>query len=184
MKINMKHVWIVFKKELKDAFRDRRALFMNFILPMLTTPLIFLVVIYASKSAFEVKPEKTKICIIGEQYAKQLVDISKSSQLDIVQSSNPKKDLQDGNIKAVIEIPQNGKLLTYTKIHVAPQEFQGMAPYAVGIVQLENGLKIPGMIRGVALEKIKIGMPLTLDFGTCATTKQWPQWPRYYFKPA
>ncbi|ACM59270.1 sodium transport system permease protein [Caldicellulosiruptor bescii] len=107
MKINMKHVWIVFKKELKDAFRDRRALFMNFILPILTTPLIFLVIIYASKSAFEVKPEKTKICIIGEQYAKQLVDIIKSSQFDIVQSSNPKKDLQDGKIKAVIEIPQN-----------------------------------------------------------------------------
>lgn len=84
MRINVNHVWIVLKKELKDAFRDRRALFMNFILPILTTPLIFLVIIYASKSAFEVKPEKTKICIIGEQYAKQLVDIIKSSQFDIV----------------------------------------------------------------------------------------------------
>ena len=82
-----------------------------------------------------------------------------------------------------IEIPQKGKLLTYTVIHVAPTQFQGMAPYAVGIVQLENGLKIPGMIRGVALEQIKIDMPLTMDFGECAATQQWPQWPRYYFKP-
>jgi hypothetical protein len=39
------------------------------------------------------------------------------------------------------------------------------------------------MIRGVAIEKIKIGMPLTIDFGECAATQQWPQWPRYYFKP-
>lgn len=107
MRINMKHVWIVLKKELKDAFRDRRALFMNFILPILTTPLMLLVIIYATKSAYEVKPEKTKICITGEQYAKQLVDLIKNSQFDIVQSSNPKKDLQDGKIKAVIEIPQN-----------------------------------------------------------------------------
>ncbi|AZT91491.1 ABC transporter permease [Caldicellulosiruptor changbaiensis] len=107
MRINMKHVWIVFKKELKDAFRDRRALFMNFILPILTTPLMLLVIIYATKSAYEVKPEKTKICIMGEQYAKQLVDLIKNSQFDIVQSSNPKKDLQNGKIKAVIEIPQN-----------------------------------------------------------------------------
>jgi len=83
-----------------------------------------------------------------------------------------------------IELPQKGKLLTYTVIHVAPTQFQGMTPYAVGIVQLENGLKIPGMIRGVAPEQIKIGMPLTIDFGTCTATEPWPQWPRYYFKPA
>lgn len=83
-----------------------------------------------------------------------------------------------------VKLSQKGKLLTYTVIHVAPPQFQGMAPYAVGVVQLENGVNIPGMIRGVALEQIKIGMPLTLDFGTCAMTQPWPQWPRYYFKPA
>lgn len=82
------------------------------------------------------------------------------------------------------ELPHNGKLQTYTIIHVAPPQFQGMAPYAVGIVQLENGLNIPGMIKGVASEQIKIGMPLTIDFGTCAATEPWPQWPRYSFKPA
>ncbi|MCJ7718770.1 OB-fold domain-containing protein, partial [Candidatus Bathyarchaeota archaeon] len=82
------------------------------------------------------------------------------------------------------EIPQRGKLLTYTIIEVAPAQFQSMAPYAVGIVQLEDGVRIPGMIRGVALEQIKIGMELAFDFGTCTATQQWPQWPRYYFKPA
>ena len=81
------------------------------------------------------------------------------------------------------EIPQKGKLLTYTIIQVAPAQFQSMAPYAVGIVQLEDGVRIPGMIRGVALEQIKIGMELAFDFGTCTATQQWPQWPRYYFKP-
>ena len=81
------------------------------------------------------------------------------------------------------EIPQRGKLLTYTIIQVAPAQFQSMAPYAVGIVQLEDGVRIPGMIRGVASEQIKIGMELAFDFGTCTATQQWPQWPRYYFKP-
>jgi len=83
-----------------------------------------------------------------------------------------------------IELPKKGKLLTYTVIHVAPTQFQDMTPYAVGIVQLENGVKIPGMIRDVAPEQIKVGMALTLDFGTCAATQTWPQWPRYFFKPA
>jgi uncharacterized OB-fold protein len=81
-------------------------------------------------------------------------------------------------------VPTKGKLLTFTVIHIAPVQFQSMAPYAMGIVQLENGLKIPGMIRAIALEQMKVGMDLIIDFGTCAATQIWPQWPRYYFKPA
>lgn len=83
-----------------------------------------------------------------------------------------------------IELPTKGKLLTYTVIHVAPPQFQGMAPYAVGIIQLEKDINLPGMIRGIAPEQIKIGMSLEIDFGACAATQPWPQWPRYHFKPA
>jgi len=82
-----------------------------------------------------------------------------------------------------VEIPTSGKLLTYTIIHVAPTQFQSMAPYATGIVELKDGLKLPGIVRGVPLEKIKVGMELAVDFGTCTATQLWPQWPRYYFKP-
>lgn len=79
-------------------------------------------------------------------------------------------------------IATKGKLLTYTIIYIGPVQFQSKAPYAMGIVELENGLKILGMIRDIALEQIKIGMDLTIDFETCATTQPWPQWPRYYFR--
>jgi uncharacterized OB-fold protein len=82
------------------------------------------------------------------------------------------------------EIPTKGKLLTYTIIHIAPTQFQAMVPYAIGIVQLENGLKVPGMIKEVALEQIKIGMSLVIVFEACTPTQQWPQWPRYRFKIA
>jgi hypothetical protein len=82
------------------------------------------------------------------------------------------------------EVPNKAKLLTYTVIHVAPTQFQSMAPYAVGIVQLENDVKLPGMIRDISPEQIKIGMLLSLEFEAYAATSQWPQWPRYYFKPA
>jgi uncharacterized OB-fold protein len=82
-----------------------------------------------------------------------------------------------------IQVPGKGKLLTYTIIHVAPHHFQALTPYAVGIVELENGLKIPGMIQDIEQERLKIGMELTLDFGTCNQPQQWPVWPRYCFKP-
>jgi uncharacterized OB-fold protein len=83
-----------------------------------------------------------------------------------------------------IPVSGKGKLVTYTVIHIAPQQFQALAPYAVGIVQLENGAKIPGMITAVPHDQLRIGMDLTIDFGTCSTTQAWPQWPRYCFKPA
>jgi uncharacterized OB-fold protein len=82
-----------------------------------------------------------------------------------------------------VNVSGKGKLLTYTVINIAPAQFQELTPYAVGIVQLENGVKIPGMIQGLKQEQLKIGMELTLDFGTCNTTQQWPQWQRYCFKP-
>jgi uncharacterized protein len=82
-----------------------------------------------------------------------------------------------------VSVSGKGKLITYTVIDVAPKQFQDLTPYAVGIVQLENGLKIPGMIQCLKQEQLKIGMELTLDFGTCSTTQTWPQWQRYCFKP-
>jgi len=81
------------------------------------------------------------------------------------------------------EIPRKGKLLTFTVIHIAPQQFQNMAPYAVGIVQLEKGAKLPGIITNVTQEQLQIGMELKIEFTECDKTQTWPQWPRYCFKP-
>jgi uncharacterized OB-fold protein len=74
-------------------------------------------------------------------------------------------------------------LLTYTIIHIAPTQFQASAPYAVGIVEFEKDLKLPGMIQGASLEQIRVGMDLKMEFGTVAAVQPWPQWPKYYFKP-
>jgi hypothetical protein len=83
-----------------------------------------------------------------------------------------------------IELKRRGKLLTYTIIHVAPKQFETLAPYAVGIVKLDDELQLLGMIRGVELDKLKVGMNLTIDFEKASSTPatQWPTWPRYYFK--
>ena len=82
-----------------------------------------------------------------------------------------------------VELKGKGKLLTYTVIHVAPPQFQSMTPYVVGIVKLEDGPNLPGMIRGIEPEKIKVGMDLTVDFDKTVPS-QWPMWPRYFFKPS
>ena len=82
-----------------------------------------------------------------------------------------------------VELKNKGKLLTYTVIHVSPKQFESLIPYAVGIVELEDDLKLPGMIRGVEPEKISVGMDLNVDFDTTIPS-EWPAWPRYFFKPS
>jgi uncharacterized protein len=82
-----------------------------------------------------------------------------------------------------MDVSGKGKLLTYTIIHVAPPQFQVLAPYTVGIVQLENGLRLPGMVSGVAEGQLKVGMELTVDFKACSAGQAWPQWQRYCFRP-
>ncbi|MEM2434527.1 MAG: Zn-ribbon domain-containing OB-fold protein [Candidatus Bathyarchaeia archaeon] len=81
-----------------------------------------------------------------------------------------------------IQLKGRGKLLTYTVIHVAPERFQHLAPYALGIVELEEGVRLPGIIQGVKPEDIKIGMSLEVDFNTDVPST-WPQWPKYFFRP-
>ena len=84
-----------------------------------------------------------------------------------------------------IELSKRGRLLTYTIIHVAPPQFQHLIPYAVGIVELDKGLKLPGMIKNIDFDKIKIGMELEIEVESAEKTEEqkWPAWPKYYFRP-
>jgi len=81
-----------------------------------------------------------------------------------------------------IELKKRGKLATYTVIHIPPAQFQSIAPYSVGIIKLEDGPHLLGMIRGVKPKEIKVDMDLTVDFDTDLPS-QWPIWPRYFFRP-
>ncbi|MCW4020157.1 MAG: Zn-ribbon domain-containing OB-fold protein [Candidatus Bathyarchaeota archaeon] len=81
-----------------------------------------------------------------------------------------------------VQLKPKGKLVTYTVIYIAPEQFQPIAPYAYGIVELEDGLRLPGIIRDLDHEKLMVGIELEVDFET-NVSPSWPQWPRYFFKP-
>lgn len=85
-----------------------------------------------------------------------------------------------------IQLKGEGELVTFTIIHVPPAQFASMAPYAVAIVKLDEGPKLPGMVKGVTRpDQLRIGMRMKVVFEqTPAQAQQgWPQWPRYYFEP-
>jgi uncharacterized OB-fold protein len=83
-----------------------------------------------------------------------------------------------------VEVNSRGKLLTYTVIHVAPKQFESAAPYSIGILKLDDGPQLLGMIREVPQDQLKIGMHLKVNFEKPSTqSTEWPTWSRFYFKP-
>jgi len=63
-----------------------------------------------------------------------------------------------------IHLDRQGKLISYTVIHVAPSKFSSQAPYAVGVVELKDGVRLLAQIADCDLKKIKTGMPLRVEF--------------------
>ena len=59
------------------------------------------------------------------------------------------------------ELNGKAKLLTFTKIVAAPTGFEDVAPYTVGVADLEEGGRILAWIGDtITPDEIKIGMPL------------------------
>ncbi len=54
-------------------------------------------------------------------------------------------------------LTDTGTVVTFTIIHVGPDRFVEETPYAVGIVELDNGVRVTGQIVDCALEDIRIG---------------------------
>jgi uncharacterized OB-fold protein len=57
-----------------------------------------------------------------------------------------------------------GKVVTYTIIHEAPEDFEGQTPYTMAIIQLEEGPKLTAQIVDCKIEDVKIGMRVKSTF--------------------
>lgn len=64
----------------------------------------------------------------------------------------------------MVRIKETGKVETFTVIRVAPSGFTDQAPYAVGIVNVGDGVRILCQIADVEPEELQIGMPVRLEF--------------------
>ncbi|MEZ0537703.1 ABC transporter permease [Caldicellulosiruptoraceae bacterium PP1] len=105
--MNLTHVMIILRKELKDIFRDRKTFLVSIILPMLMMPIIMLFSMLGAKEMTDVKPEKTPIIVINEGKNKSLLELLIKSDFNIITDKNPEQLLQDGKVKAIIIIPSN-----------------------------------------------------------------------------
>lgn len=118
-----KMVKAIFKKEMIDILRDKKTLFMGIILPLILYPVLMLImsqIMTISMNsienediniAFEKHPNKALISTI-ENYTDD-----SSGHINIVNTNNYKKDLEEGDIDAYIGVEGNIKIENY-KIYI------------------------------------------------------------------
>ena len=75
-----------------------------------------------------------------------------------------------------------GKIITYTKIYVKPRNFFEEAPYIVGIAEFEGGVRLPGIVKNVDLNSLRIGLQVRIVF-LKMKKEECSLKPLYYFKP-
>ena len=63
-----------------------------------------------------------------------------------------------------IKLKGKGKIVTYSIIHDAPEEFGGQEPYPIAIIELDEGPRITAQIVDCKIEDVKIGMKVESTF--------------------
>lgn len=77
----------------------------------------------------------------------------------------PPRAYYPGGEKAeTINMAYTGKVLTYTVIHTPPAEYSDLSPYAIGIIELDDGARFTAQIVDVDPDTVKIGMRVRVEF--------------------
>jgi uncharacterized protein len=76
-----------------------------------------------------------------------------------------------------------GKLYSYTIVHHATPGYTGPLPYAVGAVELPEGLVILSPLTQVVFEELKIGIPVELVIEKLCENETGDEVFSYKFKP-
>jgi uncharacterized OB-fold protein len=63
-----------------------------------------------------------------------------------------------------VKLSNKGKIVTYTIIYDAPENFEDQAPYPVAIIELDEGPRITAQIVDCKLNDLKIGMRVKATF--------------------
>jgi len=113
--MKLKHIWIVFKKEVKDLSRDKRTLVTSILLPMLLIPLINIVMGGGVQKFEKDINENVSITLsqssdtpdVREILQERILNVNPN--LKLVESEDPDADLLNGAVRCVIDFESNYK---------------------------------------------------------------------------
>ncbi len=63
-----------------------------------------------------------------------------------------------------VRLAETGSLLTYTIIRVPPASFEDQSPYALGIAQLDDGVRLMAQVVDCDFADLAIGLRVRLEF--------------------
>ena len=96
----------IYKKELRDSLRDRRAIMIS-LLPALFAPILMAAMFHFMVQT-RVSTNEITVPIIGKENAPDLIQYLEKREVKFEDyEGNPKEDIQNKNIKIVVEIPDD-----------------------------------------------------------------------------
>lgn len=101
--MNIKYMWIVLKKELKDTFRDKKTIFTSIIIPILIFPILAFAMGKGTSSFINEGSQPVEIAIISEgenlvtQYLREHEDVN------VIDVEDPYKALDKLEVKAIVK---------------------------------------------------------------------------------
>lgn len=105
--MQLKGVVIVLKKEMKDLFRDRKTLVIGILIPLLIFPIMFGFMGKGMEKSTKQVTENLKIAIMDNGNSSLGAFLKSQEYINIVDSKDIKKDVQDGKIYVGIVIPED-----------------------------------------------------------------------------
>ena len=63
-----------------------------------------------------------------------------------------------------VVLPDEGKVVTFTIIRIAPSQWTDLGPYALALVELTDGTRVMAQMADVDVNDVKIGMEVRLEF--------------------
>ena len=61
-------------------------------------------------------------------------------------------------------LPRDGKIVSYTVVHTPSSNFSEEAPFAVGVIDLGDDVKITAQVVDCDEDELKVGAPVRMEF--------------------
>ncbi|MGL5635168.1 MAG: ABC transporter permease [Sarcina sp.] len=100
-------IWLVFKKEMTDLFRDRKSFLSAVILPIFLLPIMMFILGGSASSNSNAVKDGLKIAFVGQQNSVIEQVLQEQPNVDVINTSNPKQALQNQEIYLYVDVPQN-----------------------------------------------------------------------------
>lgn len=105
----MRGIGTVFRKEVRESFRDRRSVFNSLLLTPILFPVLFLGLAYLGVTIQEERAEQTlEVPVVGQEYAPNLVGFLQQQGMKVLSPpDDPEEEVRSQRVQIIIRIPED-----------------------------------------------------------------------------